>query len=423
MNDKQIKALLRSGVLGRKRISNGLYLRVQTANSASWEYRYTINGKSRAMTLAGGNYPTLSLADAQAQVALLRQQVKQGIDPMAERQRTQQTQIKIVDDLFDDWHLTLVKRLKYPNIPKRIYTSEIKPSIGKLAISRVNARDIRGIIEAVTASGRPAVANDTLMYCKQLFNHACKLDLAPHNPASAFRVGDAGGIEKSRDRALSIAELKAVFAVLHDNLTIFTRQNYLALALLLTLGVRKGELIAAQWQEFDFDKQLWDLPTERSKTGIGMVIPLPKPVIAWLQELKVMSCGSPYLFPSRRLSKRRQYISDDTLNHALAKMFGLKVASNGAQYNNLLGEADIKHFTVHDLRRTCRSLLAELGVNGHVAERCLNHKLKGVEGIYDRHDYLTERREALDKLATVIAPIVNQEPTVIALPNKTIKRA
>jgi integrase len=68
---------------------------------------------------------------------------------------------------------------------------------------------------------------------------------------------------------------------------------------------------------------------------------------------------------------------------------------------------DVAQFTVHDLRRTCRSLLAAAGVPGHVAERCLNHKLKGVEGIYDRYDYFDERKEALTKVAELVAPSIN----------------
>ncbi len=63
---------------------------------------------------------------------------------------------------------------------------------------------------------------------------------------------------------------------------------------------------------------------------------------------------------------------------------------------------DIEHFAVHDLRRTCRSLLASLRVPSHIAERCLNHKLKGVEGIYDRYDYLDERKEALEKVTNLV---------------------
>jgi integrase len=59
----------------------------------------------------------------------------------------------------------------------------------------------------------------------------------------------------------------------------------------------------------------------------------------------------------------------------------------------------MEHFTVHDLRRTCRSLLASLRVPRHIAERCLNHKLRGVEEIYDRYDYFDERKEALNALS------------------------
>lgn len=70
-----------------------------------------------------------------------------------------------------------------------------------------------------------------------------------------------------------------------------------------------------------------------------------------------------------------------------------------------MGEID--EFTVHDLRRTCRSLMAELGVPGHVAERCLNHKLKGVEGIYDRYDYYDERKRALIKVAQLVEPAIS----------------
>ena len=69
----------------------------------------------------------------------------------------------------------------------------------------------------------------------------------------------------------------------------------------------------------------------------------------------------------------------------------------------------IDYFTVHDLRRTSRSLLALLSVPPHVAERCLNHKLKGVEGIYDRYDYFDERKEALQRVAEKISFIIESQ--------------
>lgn len=133
---------------------------------------------------------------------------------------------------------------------------------------------------------------------------------------------------------------------------------------------------------------------------------MPAQIITWLHELKIRSVNSEYVFPARRASKRRAYISDDTLNHALAKLFGLKVDAKKNPLPNCLGEAGIEHFVVHDLRRTCRSLLAANGIPSHIAERCLNHKLRGVEGIYDRYDYMDERRKALTSIANQVAPLV-----------------
>jgi len=94
----------------------------------------------------------------------------------------------------------------------------------------------------------------------------------------------------------------------------------------------------------------------------------------------------------------------DTLNRAITRLFG-REAGKKKQPPYQMG--DIMHFTVHDLRRTCRSLLAEQGTPDHVAERCLNPKLKGVEGIYDRYDYFNERAEALKILSTKLNPIID----------------
>jgi hypothetical protein len=70
------------------------------------------------------------------------QQTRAGNDPLAERARDNEITIKTVNHLFDDWYQELSKRLKYPNIPKRIYQKEIKPLICELAIGQVNARDM-----------------------------------------------------------------------------------------------------------------------------------------------------------------------------------------------------------------------------------------------------------------------------------------
>ncbi len=370
---------------------NGLFLRISKERTGFWVIRYMVHSKRREICI--GSYPDTSLADARIQALQIKSNAKQGIDPQAEKKRGDKHDISTVDNLALDWLAGLEKRLKHPNIPRRIYIKEIAPVIGELAIDQVSPIDIREIIQRISKSNRPTIANDCLMYCKQLFRHALKLGLRTYNPAEAFTVNDAGGVEKSRSRALSLGELKEVFDCFSKNKDQFTRENYLASALLVSLGVRKGELITAQWSELDLKNALWHMPAEKNKTGEAITVPLTKQSLKWFKELKIRAYNSGYVFPNRRASKRFGHISPDTLNVAIQKQFKLK-------------QLTINHFTIHDLRRTCRSLMASIGIAGHVAERCLNHKLKGVEGIYDRYDYLDERREALEKISKLLSHVL-----------------
>ena len=170
------------------------------------------------------------------------------------------------------------------------------------------------------------------------------------------------------------------------------------------LGVRKSELCEARWEEFDLEAGIWDLSKERSKTGASITIPLPTQAIEWLKVQQGHACGSPYVFPARRASKR-PHMGPDTLNRAISKLFG-REAGRKVQPPNKMD--DLEHFTIHDLRRTFRSLAAAEGVPSHVAERCLNHKLKGVEGIYDRYDYFEERKIAHQRVANAIEALIHR---------------
>ncbi|CAK2028835.1 putative prophage CPS-53 integrase [Vibrio crassostreae] len=409
MNDPELKKILKAGKPTRKSVERGLYFRVSAEGNAFWVLRFMFNGKRKEITLGryGNKADELTLKQARDKAAETRLQVNQGLNPIAEKKRPKRDSYISVDDIANKWLIVCERELKNPQIPRRVYEKEISPIIGGLSIKTVEPLDILAIVEKINASGRPSIANDALAYCKQIFNRAIKEGAIKFNPAGALSIKDAGGSEKSRSRYLSKGELEIVLRTMRENSHLFTRDNYLAFCLLVTLGVRKGELIAAKWDEFDFNSRVWHLPKERTKTGKAISIPIPEELLAWLKELSVRANGSEYLFPSRRASKRRGYISDDTLNHALAKLFGNKgyIKKSKKELPNILGEQGVEHFVIHDLRRTCRSLLSELRVAPHIAEKCLNHKIKGVEAIYDHYDYFDERKAALTKLASKIKSI------------------
>ncbi len=106
---------------------------------------------------------------------------------------------------------------------------------------------------------------------------------------------------------MSLEEIAHVFKVFREHSDSFSRDNYLACALLLLLAVRKSELTEAPWSEFNLKDKKWFLIKERSKSGVGIVIPLPPLAIEILEELKVRAWDSPYVFPNRRTSQNRTW--------------------------------------------------------------------------------------------------------------------
>lgn len=379
----------------------GLYLRWPKGRDGTpmykkplWRYRYKIGGKPRSLNIGG--YPEMGLAAARKAVREHRAQVATGRDPAGEKRERKAVAIakieaiqhvRTVGQLADEYLTRMADgRLKHPEIVRSRIEKDIRPALGKLPVGEVKPMHIDAVLQAIVDRGAPTMANDALRLLVRLFDYGIKRHYLETNPASAFDAGDAGGKEKRRERALSLDEIATLFAAM-KNAKGFTPQNDLTIRLLLLLGVRKMELSAARWAEFDLDAGIWKLPAGRTKSGADVSIPLPSLAVGLLQELKRLACGSGYVLPARKAQDRMlPHVCENTINVALAKL-----------------RHGLEPFTVHDFRRTMRSQLGALKIPPHIAERCLNHKTAGVEGIYDRYDYFSERREALEAWAAVLA--------------------
>jgi integrase len=166
---------------------------------------------------------------------------------------------------------------------------------------------------------------------------------------------------------------------------------------------RIGELARAEWAHVDFDRAEWFIPDANSKTGKGFIVPLPSAAVEWFRELQAFSCGSPFVLPARQSRRKHNqggeiHFEQRTLNSMLHKLCGKLEQAHEEDKT----ATKVRRFTPHDLRSTARSHLAELGVHVIVAERCLNHSLGGLIAVYDQHDYMTERRAALELWADFI---------------------
>lgn len=398
LTDMEIRNWVKAGERFEGRSAGGgLYLRYRANDKVpTWRFRYRFNGKQRVMGL--GSYAELSLSQAREASKKLAARVALGHDVAGEKQdRIRVADAKIeagknaytVAQLADEYFERMIAgRWKHPNIVRARIEKDIKPAIGSLKVEDVKPRHIDDILKTVMKRGAPSIANDVLRWLKRIFNYAVKRHSIEQNPAAAFDPGDAGGKEKSRERWLSSDELTRFFAAMRQAPG-FSVENGLTIKLLLLLAVRKSELIAARWSEFALDKAVWYLPAERTKTDSAIDIPLPAVAVECLRELERLAGGSKWVLPARKMQDRMiPHIAESTLSVALAK---------------------IKHgldpFTIHDLRRTARTHLEALGIAPHIAERCLNHKIRGVEGVYNRHDYFEERKAALDTWASFLVQL------------------
>ena len=156
------------------------------------------------------------------------------------------------------------------------------------------------------------------------------------------------------------------------------------LRLLLLTFQRGGELCSAEWCEFDFETKMWRIPDEHAKAGKGHVLPLSHWAIEELQKLKTLGSGSRYILPNLDGTGP---IDPKYITRSIARCLK-RFKRHG-----------IAAFTAHDLRRTGRTGLARLGVAVSVAERVLNHARERIEATYGVHDYLDEKRAALEKWA------------------------
>jgi len=387
----------------------GLYLRKQSSAGTTWTFRYRFGGRDRWMAL--GNYPDMELAGARKIARVKRTLVDAGRDTLLEKQSEIEAQLKAsaahkargkFSELAEDWYATEIEggRLKYPAVPRRYLDKYLLPEFGASIPGDITPAMAARLLARV-AKRAPTASNDLLRFMRRVFRFAVRRRLITTSPVADFNLSDAGGEESARQRSLSREELEKLFKALRDAPS-FGGTNLLTVKLLLALGVRKGELLRARWSEFDLDGAtdagpLWRLPASRTKTAAPLSIPLVPDVVGWLKSLREISTGSEFVFPKRRRDRRQRalHVGIDTLNAALATV-----------------EHGLEAFTIHDLRRTMRTHLSALGVRTEVAERCLNHKLPGIQSVYNTHDYFMERRAALESWTALLLEVERGEHKV-----------
>jgi len=412
ISNSEVKTLVKKGKKSFTRVFDCLYLSISAPSRATWNFRYQVRGKRMQMKIGvygeGTDQNLMDIGTAIKKAIDLKAQALNGDNPKLDRVRRKYHEIKTVEHLAQLYLVNKANKIQTIHILKRLYTKEIHPTIGHMRLKKVHPFDVYELIQKILASGRPSISNKTLHLCKNIFRLGVKNHLLEMNPAANYTASeDAGGTLPPRNVTLSIDEIEIMFDVFREYPKKVPEATYIGFIILLVLGLRKMELFSAKWTDIDLRRQYFHLYEDNTKTNKSLAIPLPDDIVSLFLRLKELSRNSDYIFPARKKSKRG-HISHDTVNHTLADLFG-KVISKRKASPNVLGRAGVTNFVVHDLRRTCRTLMADIGIREEVAEKCLNHSFNNIVKIYNRYEYKKERKEAHEKIAELIIPLTGYE--------------
>lgn len=368
----------------------GLTFTLSAAGTASWILRYRSAGRARELTI--GNFPDIGLADARKIAREKRSEVDRAGDPAADKRRAKALALKdwTVRELVDDYREKILVELGV-STQKGYGRSlvRIQSRIGAYAVTQVSPLDIVEMIEFVDAPWNES--RMLLTTARMLFKHAAGRKLVAANPCVGIDLSAVMGKRPAKRLRLMLSRDELAHVMRAE----MNQENALAVRILLATAVRSGERRTAKWAHFDFENDVWSIPS--SKTGPGIQVPLAAPVKAWLLELRERAGDSAFVLPVRGDYKNASASGDRPIN---PNTIGAAIEFWLTEYR-----PDVRRFTPHDLRSTAKSQMRALGVPRDITEMCLNHKLPGIEGIYDVHTYFDERKQALTQWADYLIAI------------------
>jgi integrase len=358
----------------------GFGLRVREGGSRNWIVQYDIAGRSRRVTL--GSTAMLDAGAARSRARDLLAKVRLGVDPAAEKREA----LTKAGETFRALLPRYLAKVRAECRPRTF--KEIDARLDRLArplhtcpLTSIDRRAISNLIAEVTEKNGSGAATNLRSSLSGYFSWLIQAGLLEANP-----VVNATSPAKrpSRERVISADELRMLWRALGAD-----EYGDIVRLLVYTGGARRQEIGGLRWSEVDLDVAQIEIPAARMKAGRSHVIPLSEPALAIL--------------------RRRASEADHDRDHVFGRgPVGFQSWSYGRQELNTRIPGKRPDWVLHDLRRLVSTTMhGQLGIPPHVVERILAHVQGGVAGIYNKADYLDERRRALERWADWVDAVVS----------------
>ncbi len=378
--------------------ADGLALRITDRGTKTWNicYHYPdAQGVLKHHRLTLGQWPAVGLAAARDEVRRVKSEVRSGIDPKtsraaalaAKKVEAQAQGRKNFRAIAENYISLECPGLRRGSETEAIIRRELLPSWGERHTASFRRSDLTELTDRLIIAGTPMAAYRVYQTAMRIFNWALNRGDIEASPFAAMKPPVK---KEPRDRALKDHEIKTLWAV-------WGGLGYpfgLLQQVLLLLGQRRSEVAKMRWPEVDFDRREWTIPASRSKSRREHIVPLPDAAIDIFKSLPHFADGD---FAFTTTAGR---VPVTGFSRVKVRIDQILADQNTA----------IENWRIHDLRRTCRTGMARLGVPEIVSERVLNHLPQGLAKVYNVHEYLDEKRDALTQWAQEVQNIIEPPP-------------
>ncbi|WMZ26752.1 tyrosine-type recombinase/integrase [Escherichia coli] len=398
LTDTKLKNLKPQDKLYKVSDRDGLYVAVLTSGTVSFRYDYRINGRRETLVIGQYGRDGISLAEAREELIAAKKLLKAGQSPAAAKRdgikkiRGAETFAVHTDSYMK--HVILADSTRA--MKQAVIDRDILPVLGNKMMAEITTSMVRDLCDRIVERGGRATAVQAREIISSVYRHANDRGHGLFNPADDIKPSSIA-IFKPRERTLTPEEIGLFFRTLDAIGAMGTMK--MALKLVLITMVRKGEFTNATWDEIDFKKWTWTIPSDRMKGSRAHVIYLPKQAQDILVGLQMCAGGSEYLVPGRY--NFRKPLSNAALNSLIDRT--VKIINEDGEH--------IQGFTVHDMRRTASTLLHEAGYPSDWIEKALAHEQKGVRAVYNKAEYARQRAYMLQQWADMIDSWIDGEHT------------